>query len=215
MSEQEQMSQLSALFDNELAPAEAELVIRRALKDPALRTRWERYALIGACVRNEPIAAAGRKLDVAERVRLQLAGEADRPQMAEHAIARHRGEGRGWSRFGRGALGGSIAAGVAALALVLMHSMGPDAGVPAAQMAGATAPAAEASQPRQVEVASPATAPVLVAAADTPPPSYTTPVDNSTQRMSGPAGQLCGGTQRSRGFCGATPAAVGGHEWKL
>ena len=58
MIEQEQMSQLSALFDNELPPAEAELVIRRALKDPALRVRWDRYALIGACVRNEPFRVA-------------------------------------------------------------------------------------------------------------------------------------------------------------
>src|SRR5690606_39827891 len=48
MSEQEQNSQLSALFDNELSPQQAQMVIRRALKDPATRTSWERYALIGA-----------------------------------------------------------------------------------------------------------------------------------------------------------------------
>src|SRR5688572_708564 len=121
MIEQEQMSQLSALFDNELPPAEAELVIRRVLKDPALRARWERYALIGACLREEPIAASGRQTDVAERVRMQLAAEAQIPQVAGQAVVSWPGQRRGWSQFGRGALGGAIAAGVAAVALVLVR----------------------------------------------------------------------------------------------
>ena len=73
MSEQEQMSQLSALFDNELPPAQAELVIRRVLKDPALRASWGRYALIGACVRGEPLAVALPQVDVAARIRARLA----------------------------------------------------------------------------------------------------------------------------------------------
>jgi negative regulator of sigma E activity len=191
MSEQEQMSQLSALFDDELPPAEADLVIRRVLKDPALRARWERYALIGACVRGEPIAAAGRQMNVAERVSLQLAGEADAPQVTGHAIARHRSDRRGWSQFGRGALGGAIAAGVAAFALTLMRPVDPAAMDPAARMADAAVPAAVPGESRQVEVAPPpARAPVLVAAADTPPPSYTTPVDSSSQRISGPLANL-------------------------
>jgi sigma-E factor negative regulatory protein RseA len=185
MNEQEQMSQLSALFDNELPPAEAELVIRRVLKDPALRARWTRYALIGACVRDEPIRVSAAQPDLAERVRMRLATEAERPQVADHAIARYPGERRGWSQFGRGALGGAIAAGVATVALILVRSLGPQAAGPAMQMADAPAQAAPMSQPQAI-VALPAAAPTLVAAVDTPPPSYTTPVDNSTQRISGP-----------------------------
>ncbi len=45
MSE-ERVSQLSALFDGELPREQAEMVIRRALKDPTTRKTWERYALI-------------------------------------------------------------------------------------------------------------------------------------------------------------------------
>ena len=51
MNEQEQISQLSALFDNELPPEQSGMVIRRALIDPALRASWGNYALIGACIR--------------------------------------------------------------------------------------------------------------------------------------------------------------------
>jgi negative regulator of sigma E activity len=182
MSEQEQMSQLSALFDNELPPAEAELVIRRLLKDPALRARWERYALIGACVREEPIAASARqKRDVAERVRMQLAADAPSPDSGQ-AVVSYPGQRRGWSQFGRGALGGAIAAGVAAVALVMVRPMAPDAAAPAVQMADVVAPAAIVEEVRPLT----APAPALVAAADTPPPSYTTPVDNSSRRISGP-----------------------------
>jgi sigma-E factor negative regulatory protein RseA len=183
MNEQEQMSQLSALFDNELPPAEADLVIRRLLKDPALRARWERYALIGACLREEPVAGARRKMDVAERVRMQLAGEADRPQVAGQAVAPYPGRRRNWSQFGRGALGGAIAAGVAALALVLVHPMGPSAAT--AQMAEVTAPAADAGGVQVAPGVVPAEKPVLVAADDAPR-SYTTPVDNSAQRTNAP-----------------------------
>jgi sigma-E factor negative regulatory protein RseA len=185
MNEQEQMSQLSALFDNELPPSEAELVIRRVLKDPALRARWSRYALIGACVRSEPIRLSAIQPDVAERVRQRLAIESDAPPLADHAIVRYPGERRGWSQFGRGALGGAIAAGVATVALILVRSLGQQAAGPAMQMADVPVPAAPVSQPQAV-LARPAAAPAFMAAVDTPPPSYTTPVDNSTQRISGP-----------------------------
>ena len=62
MSEQEQISQLSALFDGEMPSQQADLVIRRALKDPAMRQRWQHYAVIGACMRGEPLAGAGTAL---------------------------------------------------------------------------------------------------------------------------------------------------------
>jgi negative regulator of sigma E activity len=185
MSEQEQMSQLSALFDNELPPAEADLVIRRVLKDPGLRTRWERYALIGACLREEPLAVPGRQNDVAARVRMQLAAESEIPQAAGQAVVSYPGQRRGWSQFGRGALGGAIAAGVAAVALVLVRSMGPEAAAPALQTAEAAMPAALSSGIPVVAAATQTRAPEVVAAADSPPPSYTS-VDNSSRRISGP-----------------------------
>jgi len=53
-------SQLSAMFDGELPAAECELLARRISRDENLRTRWSRYALIGAAMRSEPVATAGR-----------------------------------------------------------------------------------------------------------------------------------------------------------
>ncbi len=187
MNEQEQISQLSALFDNELPPEQSELVIRRALKDPALRASWARYALIGACMRNEPIHADSRQPDVADRVRMLLTAEVEHPQQSAPVFADSAGANRGWARFGRGALGGAIAAGVAVMALFVMRSMGPVVADPASQVAQATAaPAAVTVEPQPVVAVPQARGPALVAANDTPPPSYTTPVDNSpTQRISG------------------------------
>lgn len=179
MSEHEQMSQLSALFDNELPPAEAELVIRRALKDPVLRARWERYALIGACLRNEPVRASMKQPDVAERVRLQLSGE---PSISQDAAAEAAGGSRrNLALFGRGALGVSIAAGVAVLSLVVVRSIGLQGGeTDAQQVAVEQSPLSPAVE---VPVAPSRAAPAArVASADTPPPSYTTPVDSSGRR---------------------------------
>jgi anti-sigma factor RsiW len=53
-------SQLSAMFDGELAAAECELLSRRIDRDERLRARWSRYALIGAAMRSEPVATARR-----------------------------------------------------------------------------------------------------------------------------------------------------------
>lgn len=76
MTEDERASQLSAMFDGELPPAECELLARRLSRDEALRRQWGSYALIGAAVRGEPIfgrGAAGSPADVAARVRQALA----------------------------------------------------------------------------------------------------------------------------------------------
>lgn len=126
MSEQEQNSQLSALFDGELPAQQAQMVIRRALKDPSTRTAWERYALIGACLRSEPISAG---VSVADRVQARLAAERDLNVTPLPAGAQRAEAARG-SRFpmlGRGALGGAIAAGVALVAIVVVRNMSPTA----------------------------------------------------------------------------------------
>ncbi|HEY4447876.1 MAG TPA: sigma-E factor negative regulatory protein, partial [Steroidobacteraceae bacterium] len=46
-------SQLSAMFDDELLPAECELLARRLSRDEHLKARWGRYAVIGAVIRAE------------------------------------------------------------------------------------------------------------------------------------------------------------------
>src|SRR5579864_1025401 len=48
------------MFDGELPAAECELLSRRIDRDEKLRARWARYALIGAAMRSEPVATAGR-----------------------------------------------------------------------------------------------------------------------------------------------------------
>lgn len=122
MSEQEQNSQLSALFDGELPTQQAQMVIRRALKDPATRSTWERYALIGACLRAEPI---GGRVSVADRVQARLAAERDLnvttfPGTGQRSAAA--GAPR-FTMFGRGVLGGAIAAGVALVSIVVVRGM--------------------------------------------------------------------------------------------
>src|SRR6185369_17356831 len=119
MNEQEQISQLSALFDGELPPEQAGMVIRRALRDPGMRATWGRYALIGACVRGDPIGSALPQSDVAARVRARLAAEAEHSSGAEIAgAAAANNAARRRSLLGRVAQGGAIAASVAAVSLV-------------------------------------------------------------------------------------------------
>ena len=46
----ERDSQLSAMFDGELAGGECELLARRLVKDDTLRAQWSRYSMIGAAL---------------------------------------------------------------------------------------------------------------------------------------------------------------------
>ena len=194
MNEQEFASQLSALYDSELPSEQAELVIRRALKDPQLRTSWGRYSLIGAAMRGEPLAVrSDLRHDLAARVRARLAMDVEPanagsvPPMAGSAPG-------GRSLFARGALGMAIAASVAAVSLLVLRVQAPEqaAGVPAltAQAAPSVEPdaAVSAAPPPTSVVAALAPAargPVADAGAL---PSYTTPVDNTPagQRVSAP-----------------------------
>jgi negative regulator of sigma E activity len=72
-------SQLSAMFDGELPVVECELLSRRIDRDESLRARWSRYALIGAAMRSEPVAAA--RSGFATRVSAALTAEG-RPRSA-------------------------------------------------------------------------------------------------------------------------------------
>lgn len=166
MNEQEQVSQLSALFDGELPPQQAEMVVRRTLRDAGMRASWERYALIGACLRGEPLP---RHVSVADRVAASLAAERELNVTAlpvKASRAREGGDNR-FSLFGRGALGGAIAAGVALVSILVVREVLPTAADPVL-MAQGTAQA----------VTGPS-ALVDVSLGDTTPGSYTTPGENS------------------------------------
>lgn len=181
MSEQEHASQVSALFDGELPHDQAELVTRRVLKDPSLRAEWGRYALIGACVRGEPLTLAMNRSDLAARLRTRLAAEAavSSVEAADSGMAT---DPRRGSLLRRGVLGGAIAASVALVSLALVNSMAPAPGVPAV----APVQMAQQAEPAQVVAPQPAATPPLQVARDSAPPSYTTPVDDSPARRSAP-----------------------------
>ncbi|HET9105942.1 MAG TPA: sigma-E factor negative regulatory protein [Steroidobacteraceae bacterium] len=109
-------SQLSAMFDNELPAAECELLARRLSRDPDLKARWGRYAVIGAVIRAE----RGVTLEgsVAGRVSAALSSE---PALALDEA------GRGADRTGRvqwwqPLAGVGLAAGVAAVSILWLRS---------------------------------------------------------------------------------------------
>jgi negative regulator of sigma E activity len=120
MSNEELDSQLSAMFDDELSPAQCELLAKRLARDPALRARWGRYALIGAAMRAEPAL----RLDsaMAKRVTVALASE----PLPEQGFGALRAPRRG--RFGRwqqAIVGSAVAAGVAAVAILALRTQLP------------------------------------------------------------------------------------------
>ena len=108
---EESGSQLSAMFDGELSAAECELLSRRLARDEALRARWARYALAGAAMRSEPIATASGGF--ARRVGAAI----DRNVGDANETAP---QGFRWLRTL--ALGGTLAAGVAAMAVFLLRN---------------------------------------------------------------------------------------------
>jgi negative regulator of sigma E activity len=167
MSEQEQISQLSALFDGELPSQQADLVTRRALKDPAMRQRWQRYAMIGACVRGEPLAGADGQACLADRVSERIATEVEILAPWGTRAAAGSAAGRSVGRFfGRGAMGGALAAAVAVMAVFGIRSIGPAVDQPAAGEVYAQGYADRDATPQMV-------------ADESAPHSYTTPGENA------------------------------------
>lgn len=173
MNEQEHSSQLSALFDGELPMEQSELVIRRAMKDPQLRFTWGRYALIGAAMRNEPLAVHTRlRDDVAARVAARLSSES--PVAATPAARGAQRENR--FQFARGAWGMAIAASVAVVSLLVVRNQAPQA-APGAILA-ANLPAETLVAPAALDAVAGGAAPA--ATAEEPLPGYTTPVSDGT-----------------------------------
>jgi sigma-E factor negative regulatory protein RseA len=137
-------SQLSAMFDDELASAECELLARRLSRDGELKARWERYALIAAAIRAE----RGVRLNarVARRVSVMVG--------SEPAFAGQTAPPRAQRRWLRPAAGAAVAAGVAAVSILWLRGQVPSAAVVATPPLAAipaprvTTPAAPAASPR-------------------------------------------------------------------
>jgi sigma-E factor negative regulatory protein RseA len=127
---QEQVeSQLSAMFDGELPAAECELLSRRIDRDENLRSRWSRYALIGAAMRSEPVATARRGF--AGRVSAALdAGDgmdAGDGRREEQRTRRVKSAGRKRTVWNT-ALAASMVAAVAGVSISLLRYSSPYAG---------------------------------------------------------------------------------------
>jgi negative regulator of sigma E activity len=109
------VSQLSAMFDGELPEAECELLSRRLGRDEALRGRWARYAVIGAALRSEPVAAVsgGFSRRVGAAIDVGRGGGAGQPaSLARSAVAAVR-------KF---AFGAALVAGVAGAGIFVLRS---------------------------------------------------------------------------------------------
>ncbi|HLA71228.1 MAG TPA: sigma-E factor negative regulatory protein [Steroidobacteraceae bacterium] len=132
----ERVSQLSAMFDNELPGAECELLARRLTRDEALRSQWSRFAMIGAALRAERGVALHDR--VAWRVQASINQEVTYGDGAavdsiatgnrsSSVVAAERkvGYSERWLRFARPVLGASIAAGVAATSIFWLRNSEP------------------------------------------------------------------------------------------
>jgi sigma-E factor negative regulatory protein RseA len=115
-------SQLSAMYDDELPPAECELLARRLSRDEQLKARWGRYAVMGAVIRAE----RGLRLNapLAGRVSAVLLREPEFGSVPSRL--RPRSRVRWWQPLAATA----VAAGVAAISIVWLRAQSPLAGAP-------------------------------------------------------------------------------------
>jgi sigma-E factor negative regulatory protein RseA len=134
-------SQLSAMFDDELPPAECELLARRLSRDEPLKARWGRYAIISAVIRAE----RGVRLNapLAGRVNAVLLAE---PALAAQAAPRDRTATR--LRWWQPLAGSAVAAGVAAVSILWLRSHTPDAPLAARVISPAAVGTAPAAAPQ-------------------------------------------------------------------
>ena len=102
--------QLSAMLDDELDERECELLLGRLGKDPQLREVWERYALIGDCLRGSvpDVIAPGMAGSIADAV----------ARNETPIVALPVNRGARWRPFA----GLAIAASVAVLAIVTLSN---------------------------------------------------------------------------------------------
>ena len=113
-------SQLSAMFDDQLPPAECELLARRLSRDEQLKARWGRYAVMGAVIRAER----------GVRLNAPLAGRVSAVLLAEPALGAQSLAGalpRRGLRWWQPVAAGALAAGVAAVSILWLRAEAPRA----------------------------------------------------------------------------------------
>lgn len=111
-------SQLSAMFDDQLPPAECELLARRLSRDEQLKARWGRYAVMGAVIRAER----------GVRLNAPLAGRVSAVLLAEPALGAQSFAGalpRRGLRWWQPVAAGALAAGVAAVSILWLRAEAP------------------------------------------------------------------------------------------
>jgi len=160
-------SQLSAMFDDELAPGECELLARRLSRDEQLKARWGRYAVVGAAIRSER----------GVRLNAPLAGLVSAVILAEPALAAAHGARRTGVRWWQPVAAAAVAAGVAAVSVLWLRAQAPLAGAPLS--AHLTTPTATVPS-----------AAVVPAAAAGVPDSYVVPRAPAVRAMAVPSIEL-------------------------
>lgn len=105
------LEQVSALADGELPRAEAELLLARMAREPALKKTWERYHLAGEAMRKGLAAVHDRNF--ADRIMAVI-------EDVEAPAARRRTSGR-WLAHLRPVAGMAVAASVALAAIVSLQ----------------------------------------------------------------------------------------------
>jgi len=127
--------QLSACLDGQLPPAELDLLLKRVGREAELRAAIGRYSLIGEAMRAERPAVASRDFAskvmaavAAEPVPVQAPASVTRPNVVQTpAAARPARISPAAIRYLRPVAGMAIAAGVAAVAVLVMQPIGsPD-----------------------------------------------------------------------------------------
>lgn len=110
-------SQLSAFVDNELSQDETELLARRVSRDSEMQQRMSRYMLMGEALRSPSSAQVSR--DFSQRVAAAIAEQnPSGEQPTATKVTTHSTQ-----RWLKPAVGISLAASVAALALVTVQSL--------------------------------------------------------------------------------------------
>jgi sigma-E factor negative regulatory protein RseA len=175
----ERDSQLSAMFDGELAAGECELLARRLVRDEVLRTQWSRYSMIAAAVRAERGVALHDR--IATRVAAVVQQEVTYGSNDAAATSRNiavpsevlrRAASRRWARLVKPMFGAGIAASVAAASILLLRGgQGGETGVMSAS-----------NQPQTI-INAPAPAPVVLASNQTASPAPTVRASNGEPQM--------------------------------
>jgi sigma-E factor negative regulatory protein RseA len=124
---------LSALMDGELGAEPTRFLLRRLDHDPELSATWSRWHLIRACLASDPARMSAPRVDNDFAARIAAALAEDGASQTGH---------RNWARY---VGGGALAAGVAAVALML-HAPGAPVGQAVMSKASASGPSVPSTQ---------------------------------------------------------------------